>query len=40
MFTVEHPLGIKEGKRVLPEWHGFPGKTLKELHIKFEVMQR
>lgn len=37
MFTVKHPLGIKEGKGILPGWQGFPGKTLKELHMKSEA---
>lgn len=26
-----------EGKEILLEWQGFPGETLKELHIKSEA---
>lgn len=37
MFTVKHPFGSKKGKGRLAEWQGFPGKTLKELHIKSEA---
>lgn len=40
MFSIKHPLGIKEGKGILTEWHSFPCKTLKELHVKSEVMQQ
>lgn len=37
MFTVKHSFGSKKGKGRLAEWQGFPGKTLKELHIKSEA---
>lgn len=36
-FAVRHPLGAKERKEILLEWQGFPGETLKELHIKSEA---
>ena len=37
MFTLRHPLGTKKGKGILPEWQGFPGETLIELHMKSET---
>lgn len=37
VFTVRHLLGAKEGKGILQEWQGFPGKTLKEHNLKSEA---